>query len=136
MRTQCPFSGKSNLSSSDAPRKWRAAPRPGLHSTTVTQPRRLDPAFATTEDIVRAAGVTRRTVAAWVAQGLLPAPTKVSQGSPGGVFNRFPAWAVERARYIAHRRAAGFTIAEVLAALTELDAPQRGEGSAANAPRR
>ncbi|MCY1068048.1 MerR family transcriptional regulator [Nannocystis sp. RBIL2] len=108
----------------------------------MTQPRRLDPAFATTEDIVRAAGVTRRTVAAWVAQGLLPAPTKVSQGSPGGVFNRFPAWAVERARYIAHRRAAGFTTAEVLAALAERDANQGREGSipmqqpsAANAPR-
>jgi hypothetical protein len=52
------------------------------------------------------------------------------------VFNRFPAWAVERARYIAHRRAAGFTTTEVLAALAELDAHRGNEGSPANAPRR
>lgn len=88
---------------------------------------------------MKAAGITRRTVTNWVALGLLPAPTKVSLGSPGGVFNRFPAWAVERARYVSQRRAAGFTIAEVLAMLARLDAhlgvPKRtafrgrGEGS-------
>ncbi|PCC73224.1 hypothetical protein SAMN02745121_03049 [Nannocystis exedens] len=76
-----------------------------------------------------AAGVARRTVSTWVALGLLPAPTKVSLGSPGGVFNRFPAWAVDRARYVARQRAAGFTIEEVLAMLAELDASQGGSGT-------
>jgi DNA-binding transcriptional MerR regulator len=90
----------------------------------VTPPRNIDPAFATTEDIMKAAGIARHTVGNWVAQGLLPAPTKVSLGQPGGVFNRFPAWAVDRARFIAQRRAAGYTVAEVLEMLAELDARQ------------
>src|SRR5690606_3021670 len=67
---------------------------PGVHSGAVTPPRNIDPAFATTEDVMNAAGITRQTVNTWVTQGLLPAPTKVSLGSPGGVFNRFPAWAI------------------------------------------
>jgi len=90
----------------------------------VTPPRNIDPAFASTEDIMRAAGITRQTVYTWVRRGLLPAPTKVSQGSPGGVFNRFPAWAIDRARFISQRRAAGFTTDEVLEMLAELDARQ------------
>lgn len=73
---------------------------------------------------MKAAGIARQTVTTWVAQGLLPAPTKVSQGSPGGVFNRFPAWAIDRARFVAQRRAAGYTTAEVLEMLAELDARQ------------
>jgi DNA-binding transcriptional MerR regulator len=87
-------------------------------------PRNIDPAFATTEDIMKAAGISRQTVSTWISLGLLPAPTKVSLGSPGGVFNRFPAWAVDRARFIAQRRTAGYTIEEVLEMLAELDARQ------------
>ncbi|WAS91935.1 hypothetical protein [Nannocystis punicea] len=49
----------------------------------------------------------------------------MSQGSPGGVFNRFPAWAIDRARFVAQRRAAGYTTVKVLAMLAELDARQR-----------
>ena len=90
----------------------------------MTPPRNLDPAFATTEDIMKAAGIARQTVHTWIAQGLLPAPTRVSLGSPGGVFNRFPAWAIDRARFIAQRRAAGYKAAEVLEMQAELDARQ------------
>jgi DNA-binding transcriptional MerR regulator len=90
----------------------------------MTLPRNIDPAFATTEDIMKAAGIARQTVHVWISQGLLPTPTRVSLGSPGGVFNRFPAWAVDRARFIAQRRAAGYTVAEVLEMLAELDARQ------------
>lgn len=73
---------------------------------------------------MKAAGIARHTVGNWVAQGLLPAPTKVSLGQPRGVFNRFPAWAVDRARFIAQRRTAGYTVAEVLEMLAEMDARQ------------
>lgn len=73
---------------------------------------------------MKAAGIARHTVGAWVAYGLLPAPTKVSLGQQGGVFNRFPAWAVDRARFVAQRRTAGYTVAEVLEMLAELDARQ------------
>jgi len=99
-------------------------------------PRNLDPSFATTEDIMNAAGITRKTVAAWVACGFLPTPIRVSQGTVGGVFNRFPAWAVERARFVAQRRAAGFTQDEILEMLAELDARQGISGKAAAAPRK
>ena len=54
----------------------------------MTPPRKLDPAFATTEDIMKAAGITKRSVAAWVACGFLPAPTRVSLGAHGGRDNR------------------------------------------------
>ena len=85
---------------------------------------------------MKAAGIARHTVGAWVAYGLLPAPTKVSLGQQGGVFNRFPAWAVERARFVAQRRAAGFTQDEILAMLAELDARQGISAKAAAPPRK
>ncbi|PCC73228.1 hypothetical protein SAMN02745121_03045 [Nannocystis exedens] len=96
-------------------------------------PRNLDPAFATTEDIMKAAGIAKKTVTTWVEYGFLPAPTRVSLGPSGGAFNRFPAWAVERARFVAQRRAAGFTHAEILEMLAELDARQ-GVPSKATTP--
>ena len=73
---------------------------------------------------MKAAGISSQTVAAWVACGYLPAPTRVSQGPPAGAFNRFPAWAVERARFVAQRRTAGFTRDEILEMLAEMDARQ------------
>jgi DNA-binding transcriptional MerR regulator len=81
--------------------------------------RRLDPSFATTADIMEAAGVTRRTVTAWIDAGLLPKPVKISLGSAGGVFNRFPMLALEHVRFILAKRAEGLSlqqIAELLAA--------------------
>ena len=41
---------------------------------------------------------------------MLPMPRKVIAG---GMFTRFPAWAVERACFVAKKRAEGFTIEEV-----------------------
>ncbi|PCC70347.1 DNA-binding transcriptional regulator, MerR family [Nannocystis exedens] len=85
----------------------------------MTERRRLDPSFATTTDIMEAAGITRRTVTAWINAGLLPRPIKISLGSPGGVFNRFPMSALGQARFVAAKRAEGLSleqIAELLAA--------------------
>ena len=70
-------------------------------------PRQLDPGFASTDDIMAAASITRTTVKTWQDMGFLPVPLKVSLGMAGGVFNRYPAWAVPRARFIAEKRAAG-----------------------------
>jgi len=80
-----------------------------------------------------AAGCARRTITVWMEMGLLPVPTKVSLGSPGGMFNRFPSWAVERARFIAAKRAEGYTYDEVRAMLDEQDARARGEPRANSA---
>jgi DNA-binding transcriptional MerR regulator len=90
----------------------------------VTLPRQLDPAFASTDDIMAAASITRSTVKTWENMGLLPAPLKISLGMGGGVFNRYPAWAVERARFIAEKRAAGFTYDEVRAMLAKMEAQE------------
>ncbi len=102
--------------------------------------RNLDPAFVTTDDIMAAAGVARRTVQVWVEIGLLPPPQKVSLGMPGGVFNRFPAWVAERARFIAAKRSGGFTNEEVQAMLDKMDAEEarkaRTEGRPPAAPER
>jgi len=100
--------------------------------------RNLDPAFASTDDIMAAAGVARRTVQVWVESGFLPPPLKVSLGMPGGVFNRFPVWAVERARFIAAKRAGGFTNDEVQVMLDKMDADEirkaKAEGRPPNVP--
>jgi len=73
----------------------------------------LDPSFATTTDIMETAGVTRRTVTAWIDLGLLPRPVKISLGSPGGVFNRFPMIALEQARFITAKRAEGLSLQQI-----------------------
>ena len=96
--------------------------------------RNLDPAFVTTDDIMAAAGIARRTVQVWVEIGLLPPPQKVSLGMPGGVFNRFPAAVVERARFIAAKRAGGYTNEEVRAMLEKLDADEIRKAKAEGRP--
>ncbi len=85
-------------------------------------PRQLDPTFASTDDLMAAASITRSTVKTWKDLGFLPPPLKISLGMAGGVFNRYPAWAVDRARFVAEKRAAGFTYAEVLAMLPKPEA--------------
>ena len=85
-------------------------------------PRHLDPAFASTDDLMAAASITRSTVKTWQDLGFLPPPLKISLGMAGGVFNRYPAWAVDRARFVAEKRAAGFTYDEVLAMLPKPEA--------------
>jgi DNA-binding transcriptional MerR regulator len=96
--------------------------------------RNLDPAFATTEDIMAAAGIARRTVQVWVEIGLLPPPLKVSLGMPGGVFNRFPVAAVERARFIAAKRSGGYTNEEIEVMLDKMDAEEARKAKAAANP--
>ena len=78
----------------------------------MTSTRSLDPAFVSTDDIMAAAGIARRTVSVWVEMGFLPPPLKVSLGIRG-VFNRFPAYAADRARFISAKRAGRFTFGEV-----------------------
>lgn len=95
--------------------------------------RDLDPTFVSTDDIMAAAGVARRTVAVWVEMGFLPPPLKVSLGIRG-VFNRFPAYAAERARFIAAKRAGGFTYDEVRVMLAEMDAQEARKAKAAKRP--
>ena len=93
-----------------------------LYSAAVSLPRQLDPGFASTDDIMAAASITRTTVKTWQDMGFLPVPLKVSLGMAGGVFNRYPAWAVPRARFIAEKRAAGFTYDEIRVMLAKADA--------------
>lgn len=97
----------------------------------VSLPRQLDPAFASTDDIMAAASITRSTVKTWQDMGFLPPPLKVSLGMAGGVFNRYPSWAVERARFVAEKRAAGFTYDEVRAMLAKMDADANRKARAA-----
>jgi DNA-binding transcriptional MerR regulator len=97
---------------------------------SVPLPRNLDPAFATTDDIMAAASITRSTVKVWAELGLLPQPIKMSLSRAGGVFNRYPARAVEQARFVAEKRAAGFTYDEIRVMLASLaaQAAPRGQG--------
>lgn len=83
----------------------------------MTDRRKLNVEFATTQDLMDAAGVSRRTIWMWIQRGLLPAPTMVSLGSPGGTFNRFPAAALSAARFIVAKRGEGLSLDEVKALL-------------------
>jgi DNA-binding transcriptional MerR regulator len=58
----------------------------------------------------------------------------VSLGQPGGVFNRFPVAVVERARFIAAKRAGGYTNEEVQAMLDKMDAEEARKAKAAASP--
>ena len=82
--------------------------------------RNLSGDFATTEELMAAAGVVRRTIQQWTKSGLLPKPTLVSLGNPRGAFHRYPREAVERAAWIRGQREAGYTLQEIKA---KLDAP-------------
>ena len=113
--------------------RWRASARVPYTRRAVPPTRSLDPAFVSTDDIMAAAGVARRTVSVWVEMGFLPPPLKVSLGI-GGVFNRFPAYAAERARFIAAKRAGGFTYDEVRVMLAEMDAQEAAKAKAAKGP--
>ena len=83
----------------------------------MTDRRRLSVEFATTQDLMDAAGVSRRTIWLWVTRGLLPTPVMISQGSTGGTFNRFPAEALGAARFIVAKRGEGLSLDEVKALL-------------------
>lgn len=75
---------------------------------------RLDPAFVLTEAVARAAGgVADNTLWRWCDRGLLPAPTRVGAGWRKGTFNRWPALAVERARWVRGLLNRGFTLDEI-----------------------
>jgi DNA-binding transcriptional MerR regulator len=65
----------------------------------------------------------------------LPPPLKMSLGMAGGVFNRYPAWAVDRARFVAEKRAAGFTYDEIRAMLAAQGAREAPDAPAAVKPK-
>jgi len=109
---------------------WRACALLPYTPRAVSLPRQLDPGFASTDDIMAAASITRTTVKTWQDLGFLPVPLKISLGMAGGVFNRYPAWAVDRARFVAEKRAAGFTYDEVRAMLAKQDAQEARKAKA------
>ena len=76
-------------------------------------PRQLNPAFASTEEVAEAAGgVTTHTLRRWCDKGALPEPTRTGVAR-GGTYNRWPAWAVERARWVRSMLDQGYTLEEV-----------------------
>ncbi len=83
-----------------------------------------------------AADCTRRTIAVWMNMGLLPRATRVSLGSVGGMFNRYPPWAVGRARFIAAKRKEGDTYEEGRAMIDEQEIRSRGPAERAPAAKR
>jgi len=94
----------------------------------MTDRRKLAVEFATTQDLMEAAGVSRRTIWLWIQRGLLPTPETISQGRPGGIFNRFPASALGAARFIVAKRAEGLSLDETRA-LLEAEATAQGRNA-------
>ena len=96
--------------------------------------RQLASEWATTQDLMDAGGVSRRTIWAWTERGLLPTPTMISQGRTGGAFNRYPASALGVVRFILARRADGLSLDEIKGML-DADAAARSPQPAAVASR-
>lgn len=61
------------------------------------------PKFVTNEELIAVTGVSRQSLNLWVKRGLLPAPTRLSDGKTG-VRSRWPAEALERAHFIVEAR--------------------------------
>lgn len=78
--------------------------------------------YATTEEVCAAAGVSRVSIRRWVQLGLLPEPTRTSDGR-SGVWSRWPAWAIERATWVRARRAEHLTLDEVAELVRQGNAP-------------
>lgn len=87
----------------------------------MAQRRKLDPSFATMADIMEAAGMTRRTIRVWIEKGCITKPIKVSHGYPDGIFNRFPAHALEQVRFILAMREQGVSLDEIAALVQARD---------------
>ena len=66
-------------------------------------PKKPEPPFATTEEMVAITNVERQTLRQWIKRGLLPPAKIVSDGN--GVKSRWPRVALEQARFIKEMRA-------------------------------
>ena len=65
-------------------------------------PKKPEPPFATTEEMVAITNVERQTLRQWIKRGLLPPAKIVSDGN--GVKSRWPRVALEQARFIKEMR--------------------------------
>lgn len=68
--------------------------------------------FCYTADLVKALGVSRRTVYHYVQRGLLPSPILLSDGRTG-VRSRWPMVALDHAEFILEQQELGYTLAEI-----------------------
>ncbi len=84
---------------------------------------RYAPKFATTDEVSAASGISRVSLWRWVRLGLLPEPTRISDGRASGVRSRWPGWAVERAAWIRARRDEKLTLDEVAELIRQGEAP-------------
>jgi len=74
-------------------------------------PKKPEPPFATTEEMVAITNVERQTLRQWVKRGLLPPAKIVSDGN--GVKSRWPRVALEQARFIKEMRAQLYSLDEI-----------------------
>jgi len=90
--------------------------------------RPLSQAFASTDEVAEAAGrVTRHTLRRWCEKGVLPEPTRTGVAR-AGTHNRWPAWAVQRARWVRGLLDEGFTLDEIAERARALgDSPSPGD---------
>lgn len=89
------------------------------------------PEFATTDDLVQITGLTAETMYDWADKGLLPAPEVVSDGRRG-IKARWPAQALERARFVMAKREF-YTLAEIAEMVAEKWGPPTEEDRARRA---
>ena len=91
-------------------------------------PKKLEPPFATTEEMVAITNVERQTLRQWIKRGLLPPAKIVSDGN--GVKSRWPRVALEQARFIKEMRAQLYSLDEIKPMMLERWGPHPGAASA------
>lgn len=90
--------------------------------------RQLDPAFASTQEVAEAAGgVTTHTLRRWCEKGALPEPTRTGIAG-AGTHNRWPAWAVLRARWVRSMLDAGHTLDEIAVTVRKIGEKPQPDG--------
>ena len=80
-------------------------------------PKKPEPPFATTEEMVAITNVERQTLRQWVKRGLLPPAKIVSDGN--GVKSRWSWIALEQARFIKEMRAQLYSLDEIQSMVRE-----------------
>ena len=99
-----------------------------LGSVPPRSPKKPEPPFATTEEMVAITDVERQTLRHWIRRGLLPPAKIVSDGN--GVKSRWPRVALEQARFIKEMRAQLYSLDEIKPMVLERWGPHPPSGKA------
>lgn len=95
-----------------------------------SQPTRPSLSLVTTDDILCATGLSRRTLHLWINAGVVPAPVALLRD--GACCSFFPSWILDRVWFIASKKQAGYSLSQIRTMVDDpsTDPPPTGGGAA------